>query len=190
MSTTITRLFKTEQQTRDAASALRTLGFTEVHVVTATADQELGTIVDAIVKGGVPKSHGHVYAQHLRTGASLVTVVALYGKSLRATACLARFNPMETEVSEPDVYNRTSNADSIGIPKIYHSSPFTLLLDSNVYFTSFLPLTIDAKPFSKLSTDSKPFSKLLTDSKPFSKLVQGTVSSWLGVSTVSRSREP
>lgn len=177
MSTTITRLFKTEKQALDAVGALKKPGGFregEINMVAGGADGALA----AIMKGGVPASHAKVYAEHVGRGASLVTVVAPSLTSQRATKILRSFDPMPSPVAEPDIYTR---ADVGGMPKIWHAEPNTevKLLKSDSYFSRLFGMPLIIK-------DAKPMAKVSTESKPAPNFPKGTLSSWLGLPTISR----
>lgn len=165
MSTTITRLYRTTQQATDSANALKKAGFNEINTVHAGGEGD--ATIAAIRKGGVSLSHAKVYADFIARGAALVTVNAPALNAVRANRILSRFDPIESPVSEPDVYHRT---DAVYMTLMSSdSTPSTKLLDSDSYFFGFLGSQVihDAKPWSSVDINAKPFSKVDINAKPW-----------------------
>lgn len=119
MSTIVTRLYQTDKQGAEAAAKLKKVGFAASAVTYIAGGQ--GSL-DTIKKLGVPTAHARIYADLVSRGASLVSVVAPTMTAVPAVQILARFDPLDTGIGEPDVYNSGSDA-TVGLPKIMRSGP-------------------------------------------------------------------
>jgi hypothetical protein len=145
MSTIITRLYKTHKQALDAVNDLKRNGFSEgsINLVASAGDGEAGSgtssqsadaLVASILKGGVSGANAKVYAEAVRRGGSLVTVVALFGSALKAGEILDRFDPVIGGVPASDEY-----AESPGpIAQLLKGRSKTVLLDQAAPFSSLL----------------------------------------------------
>lgn len=173
MSTIITRLFRTEKQAIDAAKALRGAEFeeSEITVILGSDGSANPTAVaGTIAAAGVPRSHAAVYTRLVANGASLVSVVAPLYMGDTASRTLRRFDPMETEISEPDIH--VPGTDQLSI---WRRGPMAKLLHSD---TTSLSIIRNAKPMAKVDIHAKPRAGLL----------HGTLSSWLGIPTLTSNR--
>jgi hypothetical protein len=96
-------MYASAQQAADAAARLKSIGFTDdqISLVTpANSGSDPEAIIATIMAGYVLKSHAGVYAERVRGGASLVSVVAPFGMGGEATQILDSFDPIESGVPE------------------------------------------------------------------------------------------
>jgi len=96
-------MYASAQQATDAAAQLKLHGFTDdqINVVTAAnASSDAGAIAVQIMKGYVLKARAQVYAEGVRRGAALVSVLAPFGTGGQATQILDDFGPTDSGVAE------------------------------------------------------------------------------------------
>jgi hypothetical protein len=184
MSQNINRLYDSLERANEAAQALKTHRFDrfdEVFVITGrdASGAALSTdqIVAELLKAFVLKSHAKIYAEGIKSGATLVAVHAYFGTAVSATNLLDSFGPIPSGVEE--VSDRLPEWDEAApISSVLH---MPTLVSSDNSFSKFwsLPIllkrgatTFSALGLSELTQSKGPFTgtfplQLLAKSGPF-----------------------
>jgi hypothetical protein len=96
-------MYASAQQATDAVAELKVHGFTDdqISLVTpANAGSDLDGIAAKIMAGYVLKAYARIYAEGIKRGAALVSVLAPFGMGVAATEALDSFGPIDSGVKQ------------------------------------------------------------------------------------------
>lgn len=102
MTQIISRLYENHANATAAAGELRDAGFDEsgIAVVGPMPDSTLEDITAAIMRGYVWKPYAKAYAEHVKRGCSIVTVLAPFGRGMEATATLEAHGSIDAGIPD------------------------------------------------------------------------------------------
>lgn len=208
MTTIITRLYATPDKAAEVVSALHASRFGKKLVSVITADAA-GGVREAIGKAGVYAAAADIYAKHVAGGEALVVLQAPYGRAVQALNLLENFEAVPTAVRHTEAYVESRETPKVSLssknlPVLLNSDVLVMsdgmfpraVFRKNAFFSSLfgIPLLSGSNgPMSNLiQTNTTPFSSMfglptLTRSQePKAGLVRGTMSSSLGLPTLTK----
>ena len=101
MTQTISRIYRAREDADAAAAELKKAGFDRRDInVVASAEAPDEEILMRIREGGVTATHAEVYAERIRQGETLVSILAAFGYALLATEILEKHGPVDTGLPE------------------------------------------------------------------------------------------
>lgn len=110
MTQTISRMYATHAQAKQAFDEFKELGYEDVHLFAGAQPGGEGSqaptpsrdsILSALTRAYILKQHASIYADRISTGSSLVTVHALFGTALKARQVLDGLDPIDSGVPDP-----------------------------------------------------------------------------------------
>ncbi len=164
MTQTISRIYQAREDADAAAAELKKAGYDgrDINVV-ASAEAPDEDILARIQAGGVTATHAKVYAERIKQGETLVSVLAAFGYALMATEILEKHGPADTGLPEQD-YEKTP-ADPAA--PLSSACGWRVLSHDPAPLSSALGLPL----LLKSQRRRKPDSELIDNPAPLSKAI-------------------